>query len=992
MKGGHSDILRFNWGRWLRLTIAGILVALLLLAAAPLVWEFCVDHTRIPDFPSRIDIVWRLVVAMMIVFGLVGWQGGKGRMAAYFGLLHFWSYPPVWVGGAVAYLVMTSSLLWGTKLVGTISQSQTIVVGLSLAAALFLLGMVAMLRLDALVSWCAMRRKLRPVAQANLPESAELLLTNFKALKAWLSNDRPIEALEHDAFGRAYTAKRVTDLLAPSDKDTADPGIVVLVGEKGAGKSSTLEMAKRLLAERRSNVHWVDIQLWSYDSLDGAIRGILDALITSLGTKVPTVGLGQISTRYLRIIDGDIPFWAKLPGIAWVQPTPGVVLNRIDEIAKAIGVEFVLCIQDLERFDVEHDERSAGQSALVSLLFHLAALEKMGVIVAVDELRHLKQDDKLARHVEYLYAAGRRDTGKLLKFFRAECIAEKSILLPSGIDRTSLEGLEERNFARLTVLDPRNIAEAVVELCSNLRSLKRGMQRCYDDWQYLRGEVAYDDLLILSLLREGDRRVFDAMRRHIDALRSPHKSDRHKARELFIAELGAADVKARLNGVADFLFGKADGTFPPRPQGITDPTRDYWHRMMAPTSLAALTHSELDQPILQQIETREPARIAELLRGSATANATENFATHLPGSVLEEILDALSAHWPIPGSVPLPGLEPIWRMLKEATARDALAGQTLHKRIRNILERVTPVGLGAANQIDYYFLDSEPGQQLLTEQHLTQLRTFRQELLLRIFSGHPEKLIEALRWTPTDTLLQAMWGPRALKDGNRPKKPFARWPQLNETFFKAIEKDAAVILPRLSEVLVHKGETGLAFDPARAGNFFEINRLMDAFKLHPVPNEVHTEAYLAVFRAAQSYGFELPPKANWVVFAHPNHAAYPPQGAITGKKRWTTNAAMNGADEWFQIDFGKTIRIKKVVVSCVEGTPDNGLEDFPRKYEIIVSDQPKNIKGQPQAAGDNDQAELTVKLSSPAFGRYLLIRQLGQHESRYWSIYRIDVE
>jgi hypothetical protein len=129
-----------------------------------------------------------------------------------------------------------------------------------------------------------------------------------------------------------------------------------------------------------------------------------------------------------------------------------------------------------------------------------------------------------------------------------------------------------------------------------------------------------------------------------------------------------------------------------------------------------------------------------------------------------------------------------------------------------------------------------------------------------------------------------------------------------------------------------------------------------------------------------------------VVFAHPNHAAYPPQGAITGKKRWTTNAAMNGADEWFQIDFGKTTRIKKVVVSCAEGTPDNGLEDFPRKYEIIVSDQPKNIKGQPQAAGDNDQAELTVKLSSPAFGRYLLIRQLGQHESRYWSIYRIDVE
>lgn len=99
-------------------------------------------------------------------------------------------------------------------------------------------------------------------------------------------------------------------------------------------------------------------------------------------------------------------------------------------------------------------------------------------------------------------------------------------------------------------------------------------------------------------------------------------------------------------------------------------------------------------------------------------------------------------------------------------------------------------------------------------------------------------------------------------------------------------------------------------------------------------------------------------------------------------KRWSTGKGQAG-DEWVQVDFGASAAVRELSFTL---NPDDA-EDYPRIYQIRISDKPLDFNGPIRASGSGLVAQtLVVTLAEPVKGRYLLVQQKGKAADYWWSI------
>ena len=99
-------------------------------------------------------------------------------------------------------------------------------------------------------------------------------------------------------------------------------------------------------------------------------------------------------------------------------------------------------------------------------------------------------------------------------------------------------------------------------------------------------------------------------------------------------------------------------------------------------------------------------------------------------------------------------------------------------------------------------------------------------------------------------------------------------------------------------------------------------------------------------------------------------------------KRWSTGKGQAG-DEWVQVDLGVTAAVRELSFTL---NPDDA-EDYPRIYQIRISDEPLDFNGPIRASGSGLVAQtLVVTLAEPVQGRYLLVQQKGKAADYWWSI------
>ena len=99
-------------------------------------------------------------------------------------------------------------------------------------------------------------------------------------------------------------------------------------------------------------------------------------------------------------------------------------------------------------------------------------------------------------------------------------------------------------------------------------------------------------------------------------------------------------------------------------------------------------------------------------------------------------------------------------------------------------------------------------------------------------------------------------------------------------------------------------------------------------------------------------------------------------------KRWSTGKGQAG-DEWLQVDLGVSAAVRELTFTLNA----DDAEDYPRIYQVKISDKALDFNGPIRASGSGALAQtLTVTLAEPVKGRYVLVLQKGKAADYWWSV------
>lgn len=114
----------------------------------------------------------------------------------------------------------------------------------------------------------------------------------------------------------------------------------------------------------------------------------------------------------------------------------------------------------------------------------------------------------------------------------------------------------------------------------------------------------------------------------------------------------------------------------------------------------------------------------------------------------------------------------------------------------------------------------------------------------------------------------------------------------------------------------------------------------------------------------------------------------PPENLMDlSSKRWSTGKPQSG-DEWFQIDFVTSTAVRELKLTL----NSDDAEDYPRNYQVKISDQPLAFNSPIRASGAGMLGQtLVITFAEPVRGRYLLVQQKGKDASSWWSVSELTV-
>lgn len=799
------------------------------------------------------------------------------------GLRHVTAYPPPWIAAlvATALLVWQAALLKPTSLArcGIDPSWRTIWSPFLVFAGAGLLGA---LLLSQVVRWDSRRRD-RSAVKHRLGLQGDLggahpvvtsrgLSEDFDTLKEWLATDRPVTDPAHDVFGRNSTALRVVEYL----RNAARPS-VALVGPVGSGKTTVGALATHELlrsGELGERVEIATVSLWPYDSVEAALRGLLTTITGVLARHVNTAPLIGLSSEYAEAVEalgGKFVLASTLRGAR----SPSAVLRVYDRACSAIGLRIVLWVEDIERFSGTAS-RGAGRDDIApvrAFLSELGGCDSMQVVLALSATAPAFDLEKLARFVEPLQPISEDSTLSVLRAFRAGCLLEYPSIDPVQSDvrekfwpkELNPEQLKSRRAYGLMSED-----RALATLCSTPRTLKQGLRSCYDAWRILHGEIDFDDLLVMSLLRVAEPEVFALVNEHINDLQhGVRRDEEERNKPTPFASRVAAALGERSSGLrlaAETLIGtvfplwktgaSSDVAF--KPQGLAQVHTSYWERYVG---LVRPPDESSDQRTLQTIlkwkNEGDSVLVHEVVAGTLTGSAVPFAQQLLSGKDLLRLLeDVVAAELQRSPATWSDDIAPSLKTVRFMNGRAAITQQEAIPVVTELVEISVCPNLALAHALLYNFVRQETSQvvQVIEDREKAQtiVGVFHRTMVVS-FANSPVALVESLRGSPVPTLLWSCWGLDRHRRKQYSEPPFEEWPRFSKAVLDAAEIAPEVVLPQLALLpvdvlsvmpgidegnrLFHK----YVFDADRAGRLFDLPRLYSLFRAN-AELKVHTDA------------------------------------------------------------------------------------------------------------------------------------------------------
>lgn len=810
---------------------------------------------------------WAIGVGAVAGLGVLRLRS-KSPLGSFLGLRYLAVYPPPWVAAVVGLTALMAFLAWEPRVAEVTKCGQFeagalidfLIPGLLLLV--YLAGSLSFLFNQGGCGVSISRVMGEIISEQELSTEqprADISGTLPEKLILWLRDDNPVRHPNDDRFGLRRIAERIAKRISES-KDTSLT--ITLTGEFGSGKSSILRMVAHRLIENGCIGHdlvLVRVGLWPFETKESAIRGILQELTKALSNYINTSSIAGLADEYVSVVESAGAPWGGLLR-SFGRRSPSEVLTDYDNVATAIGVRIVLWIEDLERF-VRFNQNSGPSDTGVerlesirSLLHELSKLNRLCVVLSTKSLELRLDMEKISKYVEPIPSIGHVEAWAVISEFREYCLKRAPFIDPAQkrvreyLSKQGADGFQGLSHYRSAHMDLR---DAISRICNNPRKLKFALRHCLDIWDRIAGEIDFDDLLILSIVRTAEPDAFVVISEYIEhswGVMGDTKTKRERElKEQFCDHLKKTvadeDRRAMLESVYDFIFMRDS-----KPQGVAA-SREYWERF---TSMERVDDLDQDQPVLREIEAWRRDNASKGFLDILIAGKRKEFVQTCIRNWTEDeavsLLDCVFTHALETGTLlhrqgfySFNGPDTAWNLIGQKINEGSL--ETDSKRLRCVVTHLAKSSVsihwGAAMSILYFFLEKgnhARAYRFFSDQVAVSIRRVIYDEILEFVSvADVARLCGVLKGAEPYTVKCLVLGFKSADQNTADiAMPFKTWSALRRALLGAAMSNQAVILPQIALMITRPHDTlwggGLQFSKDNVSRLsFELEELAGVF-------------------------------------------------------------------------------------------------------------------------------------------------------------------
>lgn len=338
-----------------------------------------------------------------------------------------------------------------------------------------------------------------------------------ETLMSWLAREEPIDDPARDLFNHTVIAERLLQKLE------AGESTVALQGDFGSGKTSIGAIARGIARRKRLPLIFAQVSCWGFGQSIDAQEELLAGIIREVNKQVDTFVVQRLPSEYITAI-GQRSSWVEpILRLLARKRNPVRVLQELSPLLAAVHHRVVVFVEDADRniptFDI---------SQLEALLVRLREVFGVSFVLCVSPTQ--KTDlAKLCDQTEIIPPLDRASTLRLIHEIRERLLKQYPVeimldsiqpLLASDDDYKVLDWHLDYFWPWQLVLHG---------LAKTPRILKRALRRVAEAWPSLHGEVHIDDLISVSVLREGAPAAFDFLLRNYRFFKPAAKETRDLA-------------------------------------------------------------------------------------------------------------------------------------------------------------------------------------------------------------------------------------------------------------------------------------------------------------------------------------------------------------------------------------------------------------------------------------------------------------------------------
>jgi hypothetical protein len=362
------------------------------------------------------------------------------------------------------------------------------------------------------------------VSKGAVPQTGKTPPTDdWKAVEEWLQSDAPAD---YDFLGNYAIALRLKNLL---EHGTRSVGVV---GPFGAGKTSIVkwlgEMVSADTDHTKTRLVISEHSCWSFETSASSIHAMLADAIEKVEHLIDTFYVSSLPESYRQTFSSGGQWLDNLSKLLFGRQDPIDQFSRLSALLGSVNVRLVFVVEDLDR----NDSRTFDIQEVQAFLQQLKDFPNLAFVLTGGVSSSRRIDfAKLCDHIEYLKSVDPRVASEMVQRVCERCF--DAAAFPQEVIGEPDRQHVWNPLASMLMhdLEEMSLPQAVASLLNTPRSLRHALGRTYTAWRELCGEIDWNHLLAVNVLRFAAPECFLFLVRRWDRLHSPPSPDPTFGRE-----------------------------------------------------------------------------------------------------------------------------------------------------------------------------------------------------------------------------------------------------------------------------------------------------------------------------------------------------------------------------------------------------------------------------------------------------------------------------